>query len=249
MKLTSASIFLLPLMTTSMASAALIIDFSSTGPNGTLNNGGFVFSTQDPTGTGVSFDITASAIIPAGGGANSGDISRLNSGLGSTVENTGTFLNVIGGVAEELVFTVSNLTGLAPGQSLQVAAVLSQNANAINANQSGGFGGTFGNQAADSVTLTSDNMSTSVVNQSDDGDLGAILLNADNANATNTGNTFSHDAGNLDFTDSFSVALTDLNANQAIVVQGFEFAVVPEPATSLMLLGGLSLLFVRKRRA
>ncbi|MDB4673246.1 PEP-CTERM sorting domain-containing protein [Verrucomicrobiales bacterium] len=252
MKLISSSIFSISLMVASMAPAALIVDFTSSGPDGTVLGGPFTFASEDPTGTGVQFMVTASAVIPGGGGANMGDISRLNAGLGSTVENTGGFLNVIGGVSEVLRFTVSSVTGLQAGQSLQLSALLSQNSRSTNADQTGGFGGTFGQQAADSVTLTSDNASTIVINQSDN-DLGSILLNADGLvangnNANNTGNTFSH-AGTLDFTDSFDVALTDLNANEAITIQGFEFAVVPEPSTSLLALGGLGLLLVRKRRA
>ena len=258
MKFTLTSI-LLPLALTSMASAALIVDFTAAGGNGNVNNGGFVFQSQDPSGTGVSFTITASAVIPAGGGANGGDIFRQNGGLGSTVENTGGFLNVFDangnagspanpGVSEVLQFTISNVMGLAPGQQLGLSSLLSQNANSTAADQSGGFGGAFGQQAVDSVTLTSDLGTSIVINQSDDGDQGAILLNSNNNNNGNTGNTFAH-AGALDFNASFDLALTDLNANNAVTIQGFEFVVIPEPSTSFLALGSLGLLLIRKRRA
>ena len=123
-----------------------------------------------------------------------------------------------------LEFTITNVSGLGAGESLEVVNLLSQNGSSENAAQTGGFGGTFGQLAGDSVTLTSDNGSTSVVNQSDDGDLGASLLNTDSGTAA-TGNTFAHSANNLGFTNSFTVQLTDAN-NQAVVVQGFQFAVV-----------------------
>ena len=86
------------------------------------NNGGFVFSVS---GGAVTFDITASAVILAGEGQNGGDIIRINAGLGSSVENTGDFINVINGVGEVLQFTVSNVVGLAPGESLGIGAFLS----------------------------------------------------------------------------------------------------------------------------
>ncbi|MGJ8644810.1 MAG: PEP-CTERM sorting domain-containing protein [Luteolibacter sp.] len=248
MKLTSGSIFLLPFMMTSMASAALIVDFTTAGSAGTVNNDGFTFSSQDLGTTGVSFDITATAVIPGGGGANGGDIVRINGGLGSTVENTGSFLNVIGGVPEVLRFTISNVVGLGAGQTIQLRALLSQNLSSTLATQANGFGGTFGNQAADSVTLTSDNTSTVVINQSDLGDLGSVLLNGNDNNNGNTGNTFEH-LGTLAFTSSFDLRLTDLGANEAVVIQGFDFVVVPEPSTSFWALGGLSLVIVRRRRA
>ena len=128
--------------------------------------------------------------------------------------------------------------------------LLSQNGGSANADQSGGFGGTFGQLAVDSVTLTSDNGTISVVNQSDDGDLGESLLNADNNNA-NTGNTFAHSANNLGFTNSFTVQLTDDNG-QAVVVQGFEFAVVnavPEPSSALVIFGLLGVGVCKRRRS
>ena len=246
MKLTTKSIFLLSLMVPSMASAAtLLVDFTTAGNSAAPT--GLTFSSQDIGGTGVSFDITASAVIPSGGGANNGDIVRLNEGLGSTVENVGEFLNIIGGTSEVLRFTISNVTGLLPHQSIQISDLLSQNVRGTSANQSGGYGGTFGNVATDSVTLTSDNTSSFVINQSDAGDLGSSLLNGDNGNTGNTGNTFEHGAGNLTFTTSFDVALTG-PANDAIVIQGFDFVVVPEPSsTALLGLGGLALILRRRK--
>ncbi|MDB4766050.1 PEP-CTERM sorting domain-containing protein [bacterium] len=249
---TLASIFLLSFAMTSAASADLIVDFTSPGANTAFNTAaGFAFSSQDPSGTGVSFTVTASAVIPAGGGSNGGDITRLNGGLGSTVENVGEFLNNFGMQPEVLQFTISGVNGLAPGESLALVGLLSQNGNSQNTNQSGGFGGTFGNDPADSVTLTSDDVSSVVINQSDLGDQGAILLNADNGQAGNTGNTFLH-AGALTFTNSFTVALTDLNDNQPVVIQGFEFAVVspvPEPSSaSLLGFVGLATLVRRRKR-
>ena len=107
--------------------------------------------------TGVSFTITAAEVNPGGGaGGAMGDIVSLNGGLGSTVENTGGFLNVIGGVSEQLSFTVSGVTGLAVGETIELSALLSQNANSTNANQSSGFGGTFGNNVNDGVNIISD---------------------------------------------------------------------------------------------
>ena len=248
MKIPSNSIFLLPFLIAPVASAALMVDFTSPGSGGGANNGPLIFLSTDPSGTGVSFDITASAVIPAGGGANNGDIARNNGGLGSTVENTGAFLNVIGGVSEVIEFSIGNVVGLGAGESLQLTTLLSQNLSSQNANQTAGFGGTFGNVAQDSLTFTSDNASSIVINQSDAGDTGAILLAGNNGNNTNTGNTFRH-FGTLDFASSFQVAQTDLTRNDAVLIQGFEFTVIPEPSTSLMVLGGFGLLLIRKRRA
>ena len=118
-----------------------------------------------------------------------------------------------------------------------------------------GFGGTFGHQAADSVTFTSDLGTAVVVNQSDTGDLGSILLNADNGDGV-TGNTFEHLVGTgLGFTNSFDLQLTDLTANQAITTQGFNFSVVPpavaaipEPSSLAFLgLGAIGLVARRRR--
>ncbi|MDB2686019.1 PEP-CTERM sorting domain-containing protein [Mariniblastus sp.] len=251
--LTYASIFLLSLAFSSAASADIIVDFTSPGPNGTFINGqGFSFQSQDLNGTGVSFTVTASAVIPAGGGANNGNIARQNSGLGSTVENTGGFLNVIGGVSEVLEFSISGVTGLQPGETLVFTDLLSQNANASNPNQSGGFGGAFGQQAVDSVTFSFDGGAPVVINQTDAGDLGAILLNSNNNNNTNTGNTFAH--GGLSVpTTTFTIAQTDLDANNAVTIQGFQFDVVsavPEPSSALVLgFGSLALLARRRKRS
>lgn len=225
-----------------MASAVtLLVDFTTAGSSGNVNGGGFVFSSQDMGSTGVTFDVTVSAVNP-GGGANgaSGDIVRINGGLGSTVENSGTFLNVIGGTSEVLTFTISNVTGLGAGQSIQLTSLLSQDVN-------GSFGGTFGDVTQDSITLTSDNTSTLVVNQSGV-DQGSILLAGDDNNAGNTQNTFSHAVGTFAFTNSFDLALTDLTRNDAIVIQGFDFVVVPEPSsTALLGLGSLALILRRRK--
>ncbi|BDS08952.1 hypothetical protein NT6N_39920 [Oceaniferula spumae] len=228
----------------SMASAALFADFTAAGGSGGANSDGFVFSVSDG---GVSFDVTASAVIPVGGGANGGDIARINAGLGSTVENTGAFLNVINGTAEVLQFTVSNVSGLSAGESLVVRALLSQNPSSTNADQSGGFGGTFGNVAGDNALITSDDGPSIVVRDADGVDTGSVLLATDENNSNNTGNTFSFSDGDLAFTDSFTIQINDA-ANNAFVVQGFEFAVVPEPSTSALVgLGGLALLLRRRR--
>ena len=234
----------------SASASSIIVDFTATGTNGTVNNGGLVFSSQDLGSTGVTFDITASAVIPVGNGANNGDIARINGGLGSTVANTGAFVNVIGGVPEVLRFTISNVVGLQAGQTLQLTNLLSQNSGSTSANQSGGLGGTFGNVAADSVTITLEGGDNFVINQSDAGDLGSVLLATNDNDDTDTGNTFAHGAGNLDVTtpDFFDVALTDLTENNAVVIQGFGFEVVPEPSsTALLGLGGLAMILRRRK--
>lgn len=236
------------MLITSHASATIIVDFTNAGGQGANANAlGFVFSSQDMGGTGVSFDVTASAVIPAGGGQFGGDIFRQNSGLGSTVENSGSFLNQEMGINEVLEFTISNVMGLAPGQSIVLANILSQNSISQTADQTGGFGGTFGNNVNDGLTFTSDLGPAIVVNQTDT-DLGSILLNINNNDDTNTGNTFAHSTGNFAFTDSFTVQ--QATGNNAVVIQGFDFViVVPEPsATLLMITGGLSALFGRRRR-
>ena len=67
-------------------------------------------------------------------------------GLGSTVENNGPFVNVINGVPEVLRFTISNVQGLEAGQTLELANLLSQNCNSQEADQTGGYGGTYAGQ-------------------------------------------------------------------------------------------------------
>ena len=245
-------VFVLSLSMVPTSSADIIVDFTSPGNNGDDVSGmGFVFTTTDLNATGVSFTITAAEVNP-GGGANMGDIVRLNGGLGSTVENGGGFLNVINGSSEQLSFTVSGVTGLAAGETIELSALLSQNANATTANQSSGFGGTFGNNVNDGVNITSDLGPIINIVQSDAGDLGSILLASDNGDSTNTGNTFAHSAGNLAFTNSFTLALDDLTANNAVTIQGFEFEVIPAPGvpepTAVGFLGLCGLAGLMRRR-
>ena len=229
---------------------ALIVDFTTEGPNAGVNGGPFTFSATDPSGLGVSFDLVATAVAPMGGGANGGAITSLNGGLGSQVENTGAFLNVINGVPEVLRFTVSNVVGLSAGQMIVISNLLSQNSNSTAADQSGGFGGTFGQQSVDSVTISPDSGGSAIINQSDAGDQGAILLAADNGAAGDTGNTFAHapDGGDIAFGTFFDVQLTNLNANDAIVIQGFEFNVVPEPSSFALVVVALGAGVLRRRR-
>ena len=248
------SVFLsIGLASTSFGS--LIVDFTLSGGNtgGEDNGGPFIFSTTDPSGTGVSFDLTATGVGPGGGPA---DITRINGGLGSEAENTGNFLNVIGGEPEVLRFTLSNVVGLSAGQMIVITNLLSQNGNSTTIDQTGGFGGTFGQQAVDSITIFPDSTSfpgagtTGVVVNQSDVDLGSILLATDNGVAGNTGNTFAHapDGGDIAFTSSFDVRLTDLGANQAIVIQGFEFNVIPEPSSFVLVVAALGAGVLRRRR-
>lgn len=249
-------VFVLSLSMVPKSSADIIVDFTSPGNNGDDVSGmGFVFTTTDLNATGVSFTITAAEVNPGGGaGGATGDIVRLNGGLGSTVENAGGFLNVINGVPEQLSFTVSGVTGLAAGETIELSALLSQNANSTNANQSSGFGGTFGNNVNDGVNIISDLGPSINIVQSDAGDLGSILLASDNGESDNTGNTFSHSAGNLAFTNSFTLVLDDLTANNAVTIQGFEFEVIPAPpvpeptAVSFLGLCGLAGLMRRRKQ-
>lgn len=221
------------LCTVASASGQIIADFTFPGPNLTSNTENLAPFNVAGTGddAGITFQIEVSAVIPVGGGLNGGNVNSLNAGLGSTVENDGGFLNNIAPsdgaplVPEVLRFTISNVQGLEPGQTLRLENVLSQNCSSTESDQSGGFGGTFGHMATDSVTLTSDNGSVAQVDQSDDGDTGAILLNCNNNDDSNTGNTFAHSANSLTFTDSIDIQLTDLTANDAVVIQGFEFSV------------------------
>ena len=234
---------------TAVASADLVVvDFTAPGSNPGNNALGtsFTFSGADVfdapsvmTPTGVSFTVVAS------NGLASGNISSENAGLGSRALNTGDFLNVIGGVSEEITFTISGVTGLAPGESLVLDSLLSQDSN-------GNFGGTFGNVAQDSVTLTSDDLSSVVINQSGGVDLGSIILATNDNNDTNTENTFAHSAGDLTFTNSFDLALTDLTRNDAIQIQGLQFRVVPavpEPSSALALLSLLGVVVCKRRRS
>ena len=240
----------------SASASSVIVDFTAAGVSNNANGDGFVFSSQDVSlvSTGVSFDITVSAVIPAGGGANGGNVTRNNGGVGSTVENTGGFINTENNVSEVLRFTIDNVAGLQAGETLQVANLLSQNSGSTAADQTGGFGGTFGHSGSDSVTITLAGGDSFVINESDAGDLGSSLLLADNNTAT-TGNTFAHGAGNLDVLDPtngnfFDLALTDLAANEAVLIQGFEFAVVPIPepsSTALLGLGGLAMILRRRK--
>ena len=77
--LTTASILLSLLTVASVASADIIVDFTSGGGNGgnETTATSFTFSSEDLNGTNVSFDVVATAIIPATGGANNGNHSRL----------------------------------------------------------------------------------------------------------------------------------------------------------------------------
>ena len=233
---------LISLIPASAAMSQIIADFTAPGTNGDSRTVETISVAGTGADAGITFDIDVTAVIPAGGGANGGDVALLNGGFGSTVENGGGFVNVINGVPEVLRFTISNVQGLAAGQTLQLANLLSQNGNSQNPNQGpesgagggNGFGGTFGHQDADSVTLTSDSGASVQIDQSDSGDLGAILLANDNGEAADTGNTFAHSAGGLDFTDFIDLQLTDLMANEAIVIQGMEFSVFPSDSMGML---------------
>lgn len=69
-------------------------------------------------------------------------------------------------------------------------------------------------------------------------------------NDTNTGNTFAHAAasGDIAFGTFFDVQLTNLNANDAIVIQGFEFDVIPEPSSFALVVVALGAGVLRHRR-
>ena len=251
-KIFSFMIAMAVMTVTAVASADLVVvDFTAPGSNPGNNALGtsFTFSGADVfdapsvmTPTGVSFTVVAS------NGLAVGNISSENAGLGSRALNVGDFLNVIDGVSEVITFTISDVTGLAPGESLVLDSLLSQDSN-------GNFGGNFGNVAQDSVTFTSDDSSSVVINQSGGVDLGSIILATNDNNDTNTENTFAHSAGDLTFTNSFDLAQTDLTRNDAVQIQGLQFRVVPaapavpEPSSALALLSLLGVVVCKRRRS
>ena len=82
--------------------------------------------------------------------------------------------------------------------------------------------------------------------------MGSIILATNDNNDTNTENTFAHSAGDLTFTNSFDLALTDLTRNDAIQIQGLQFRVVPavpEPSSALALLSLLGVVVCKRRRS
>ena len=245
------------------ANSDVIVDFtlpgSSTGglmQGATGGSGGpFAFSSTGTSSSGTTITLDFSVDdpgAPAPMGATNQGASRQNGGLGSGELNTGDFLNITDAGSEVLRFDLTSVTGLAPGEtidSIVLTQILSQNGNSQTADQSGGFGGTFGNQPGDGFLVSPDGLAGTVVDSTDN-DLGSILLATDAGNATNTGNTFGH-AANVTFTNFLDIQLSDNNA-QAAVVQGFRIDVnttaVPEPSSAVLLgLGGLGLVLRRRR--
>ena len=243
------------------ANSDVVVDFTLAGdPTDGLVQGAtggsagpFTFSSTGTSSFGSAITLNFSVDDPGlFVGANNQGASRFNGGLGSGEVNTGDFLNVVGVNFEALRFDLTSVTGLAPGEtidSIVLTQILSQNGNSQTADQSGGFGGTFGNQPGDGFLVSPDGLAGTVVDSTDN-DLGSILLATDAGNATNTGNTFGH-AANVTFTNFLDIQLSDNNA-QAAVVQGFRIDVnttaVPEPSSAVLLgLGGLGLVLRRRR--
>lgn len=237
------SVALMSLGMVSMTSAAVIVDFTSTGGQGGVNAANATQTVTD-TATGITFTLTATAVP---GTLVAGGLTTLNPGLGATTENTGTFFNENNG-GEVLLFTVSSITGLTTGEtvSFEIANILSQDPLNAPLGVPTNTGVEFLDVTDDAVILTSDSTATVTVDSSSTSvDLGSSLLNANNGNAF-SGNTFSIDAGDLAFTNSFTIT----NDGGGFLVQGFEIntVVVPEPSAAVLLgLGGLALLRRRKR--